>query len=294
MVKLHPLTMTFFSLSLLFMILAYSHPLYIVSILIFMVLNIVLSGHIEQLKRTIKYGLFTAVLIIIINPLVSQSGRTIVFSGPRIPVLGKIRITAEALAFGGNMALKLFCILLIFLLYDVMTDKDDTFSFLSRYIHKLTLIMSMTVNIIHRLSLEIMRVKDVMILRGVNFNEKNLFKRIKAYYPILKVILISSLEGSLDRAEALYSKGYGKHKRTFYSPVKMKTLDCIFIAINITLICLFIYGLFLDIGSYDFYPVLNGFDHKDLIYLLFINLILFVFLLIIWGCKRWKYLKYRI
>ncbi len=276
------------------MTLVYTNPFYIASILVFIILNMIILKKIKELKITLKYSLFTAILIIIINPLVSNAGRTIIYKSAILPFVGKIKITLEALAFGTNMALKLISIFFIFTLYSVLTDRDNSFSFLSKYAHKLTLILSMTTNTIHRLRLEINRVKDVMMLRGVKFNEKNIVKKIKSYYPILKVVLISSLEGSLDRAEALYSRSYGKHKRTSYTDLKMKTVDHIVILINIVLAGLFIYSLVKGIGTYKFYPTFNQFKFVDLRYLLFIDVVLSLYLFLIWGCKKWKFLKYRI
>ncbi|TCO71477.1 energy-coupling factor transporter transmembrane component T [Marinisporobacter balticus] len=294
MAKLHPFTMILFSMILFFMALIYNHPLYICSILIFIVVSILLLGEGKQLKTTMKYGVYTAALILIINPLANQNGRHILYKSGKIPIIGKIKITQEALAYGGNMALKLFCILLIFLFYGLMTDRDETFSFFSKYAHKLTLTLSMTINIIHRLRLEIMRVKDVMILRGVNFQEKNLRKRMKAYYPILKVIFIASLEGSLDQAESLYARGYGKGVRTSYSQVKIKNIDYLFHGINFILLCFVVYGFFLNVGFVQFYPTFHGFDLKENIFLIYIDIILVVAILLIWGCKRWKFLRYKI
>ncbi|MDK2799388.1 MAG: energy-coupling factor transport system permease protein [Clostridiales bacterium] len=294
MIKMHPLITIFFSLTLFFMILTYNHPLYIISILFFIVVCLILLDKKKELIQVAKYSIYNMVLILIINSLISQSGRTIIYKSARIPIAGKIKITVEALAFGANMGLKLVGIVLIFLLYGAMTDRDDTFSLFSKYAHKFTLILSMTTNIIHRLKLEICRVKDVMVLRGVDFHQKNLVKRVKAYYPILKVILISSLEGSLERAEALYSRGYGKGKRTSYAQRQVKVADYIVGAVNLILLFLFGYGLFFNIGSYNFYPVLKKFDDRDIIYLILIDFVFLIILLIMWGCRRWKFLECRI
>ncbi|QZY55700.1 energy-coupling factor transporter transmembrane component T [Crassaminicella profunda] len=297
MVKIHPFTMILFSSILFFMILVYSHPLYIMSILIFIILTMLLLGESKILKQTMKYGVFMSIWIILINPLVSQSGRTILLKSPRLFIIPKLKltlqlkITLESLAYGGNMALKLFCILLIFSFFSVMTDPDENFSFFSKYAHKLTLILSMSTNIIHRLKLEIMRVKDVMVLRGVNFREKNLIKRVKAYYPILKVIFISSLEGSLDRAESLYARGYGKGVRTSYSQIRMKRIDYLLHGMNLILLFLLGMSIFSNVGFVSFYPTFGGFDRKDIIFLIYMNIALVVALLFMRGCKKWKFLR---
>lgn len=294
MVRFHPLTMICFTGLLFFMTLLYSHPLYIASILIFTIVGILLTGEKKKIKGTIKYSLYMGMLILFINPLIAQSGRTILYKSPRIPVFGRIKITWEAIAFGSNMALKMICILLICLWYSVMTNPDDTFSFFSKYAHKLTLTMSMTINLIHRLRLEMVRVRDVMILRGVNFQEKNLRKKMKAYYPLLKVIFISSLEGSLERAEALYARKYGSGKRTAYVFLKMRKMDYIFHGMNLLLLAFVIYGIIFQLGLYTFYPVLEKFHVEDIRFLLLIDLIFGAYELLLWRCKKWKFVKSKI
>ncbi|MCG8483975.1 MAG: energy-coupling factor transporter transmembrane protein EcfT [Clostridia bacterium] len=276
------------------MILIYNHPLYIFLILSFlMVLSRIISEG-KRLKSIIKFSLYNVLLIIIINPLVNHSGRTVLIQSPSMPVIGKIKITGEALAYGANMGLKLICILLIFLIYDIMTDRDDTFSFFSKFAHKLTLTFSMASNIIHRLTIESMRVKDVMEMRGVNFKEKKIINRIKSYYPLLKVIFISSLEGSIDRAEALHSRSYGKCKRTSYVDLKMIFMDYLFVFIALILLTIFLWGLFYDVGAYQFYPRLQAFIFKDFIWLGILACVLICTLFIVWGCKHWKFLKLKI
>jgi len=224
-------------------------------------------------------------LILLINPLFSKSGKTVLYKGPYIPLLGKIKITTEALAFGATMGLKLICIVFIFFLYSILTDRDDTFVFFSKYAHKMTLMLSMANNIFHRLMLDIKRVKEVMILRGVRFEQKNLWKRIQAYYPILNVILISALEGSIDRAEALYSKQYGTQKRTFYESLQMKRIDHILNSIHLLLFILFVLSILKGYGDYQFYPSLQAFQKRDLFFLTAVNISLWMHLVMIWGCK---------
>ncbi|WP_330583588.1 energy-coupling factor transporter transmembrane component T [Geosporobacter ferrireducens] len=285
--------MIIFQFVLLSMILLYMHPLYIVSILCFILAVFCSIGKFEKAKSAIILGLYNGLLILIINPLVSQSGRTILYRTPKIPVFGRVKITMEAIAYGTNMGLKLICIFLLFVLYGMMTDRDETFSFFSKHAQKLTLTLSLTVNIIHRLKIELLRVKDVMVLRGVNFQAKKLNEKIKAYYPVLKVILISSLEGSLDRAEALHSRSYGIGKRTSYARVHIKAVDYLFNGISFLMAFLLVYGLTTGRGGYVFYPELEPFYAGDIRYLLIIDFVLATSLLVIWGNKKWKFLKYR-
>jgi energy-coupling factor transport system permease protein len=187
--------------------------------------------------------------------------------------------------YGLNMAIKFVCIVLLFVVYDVLTDKDQVFGFFSKHLNRLTLTISITTNIIHRLIIDISRIKEVMQLRGVNFNEKNLFKRIKSYYPIIKVVFISTLEGSLDRAESLFSRHYGKSERTSYYKMLFRKSDYKFLGVTVIIFILFIIGGLNQYGYYNFYPELSPFRIKETLYLLLINFNFVYLYLIIKGVK---------
>jgi len=292
--KIHPFTAIVFSLLLFFMVLSFEHPLYILSILIFLMVFSWIFDRKTFWTKILRCSLYNALLILFINPLFSTSGKTVLYKSPYIPLLGKIKITAEALAFGATMGLKLICIVFIFFLYGILTDRDDTFVFFSKYAHKMTLMFSMTNNIIHRLLLDIKRVKEVMILRGVRFEQKNLWKRIQAYYPLFNVILISALEGSIDRAEALYSKQYGIQKRTFYASLQMKKIDYLLNCIHLFLLIVFVLSILKGYGDYQFYPSLQAFQKKDFFFLIAVNIPLWMHLATIWGCNYWNNLRAKI
>jgi energy-coupling factor transport system permease protein len=229
--------------------------------------------------------MFTVILIVIINPLVSNAGHTVLLRLPKLFFWGPTRITFEAIMYGLNMALKFICIVLLFVVYDILTDKDEVFGFFSKYSNRLTLTVSITTNVIHRLLIDIYRVKEVMALRGVNFNEKKLLKKIKAYYPIIKVVFISSLEGSLDRAESLFSRQYGKRKRTSYYEILFRENDYKFLGITLLLLILFIISVFYHYGSYKFYPELSAFKIQEIWHLIIINCTFLMFGMVIKGVK---------
>ncbi|WP_432663277.1 energy-coupling factor transporter transmembrane component T [Wukongibacter baidiensis] len=294
MLKLHPFSVIILTGIIFFAVIFYNHPIYIAFMLMFLISSFILLGENKKLKNALKYSLFMILLIIIINPIVSNNGMTVIYKGLRLPIIGRFKITLEAIVFGVFMGLKLMSMTLVFLLYSILIDVDDSFGFFSKYAHKLTLTLSMTTNIIHRLRLEITRVRDVMVLRGANLNEKNILKRIKAYYPILKVVLISSLEGSINRAEALHSRGYGKGKRTLYSKLEFKPVDYILTGLSFIFLGLLIYGWATNKGSYSYYPRLEGYEYKDIIFLVIMSIPMLINLVLIWGCKRWKFLKYKI
>lgn len=291
MLKIHPLTGILLCSILFLMILFYSHPLYIISILLFMIFAILMLGKGEVLLKILQYSKFNILLILILNPLFSQSGRTVILKTQSIPLLGRIKITLESLAFGLSMGIKLSAVITLFALYGVLINSDDNFSFFSKYLNKLIIISSMTVNIIHRLVLELNRVKEVMIMRGVEYNQKNIIKRIKAFCPLLKVVLISTLEGSIDRGEALHSRLYGSRKRTVYNPLRIRWMDYVLNSMNMLLFIILISSMVSHYGKYAFYPLLKPFTQREMVFLLGIHFVCVLILLFIWSDLKWNYSK---
>lgn len=211
----------------------------IVDIFIIFIINIsiyLIYKKLDILKRTFIYLIYLCLPIILINPLISQMGNIVLFKSIRLPVVGKIIITYEALMYGIYMAFQLSCVILIIGAFGIMTNKDNNFNFFSRFLRKFTLTISLTVNIIHKLKIDIVRIKEVLTFRGIDFNSKNLVKRIHAFYYLFKIILIESLEGAFDRAKALYLKGFSAKKRTYYKKIEFGIPDILIIILNIGLI----------------------------------------------------------
>jgi len=282
---LHPLVAIIYAILLMIMVLSYNNPVILLVLFLILCVNIILNQGVIGLKQGLSYTLYAAIMIILINPLIVRQGDTVLFH-VRLPVVGMINMTMEAAIFGFTMAIKLITISLIFIFYLSLQDSDDVFSFFSSYAHKLTLTFSMTLNIMHRLKLDVVRVKDTMILRGADFKSKGLIKRVKAFYPLLKVVMISSLEGSIDRAEALYARGYGRQKRTCYFPVYMKIIDCGILTLCLFFTVIFYSGLVSKVAQYSFYPRLDPIKYRDLKFCGILSLWGMLGGIVLWGGKN--------
>lgn len=286
--KLHPLN----ALGLLAVLMAgtlfIQHPLYAFILALALGISVAAIGGTEELKWLARFWIATALMILVINPLLSNQGDTLLLRVV-LPLIGNIRITAESVAFGGHMVLRLFSMVLAIKLFGLAIDRDDFFGYLSRYMNKLVLTMSMTVNMIHRLRLEIKRVREVMTTRGLDLDSGGLFRRIRSYYPLIKVVLISSLEGSLDRAEALHSRGYGRGRRSFYRSMEMTPGDRLHAAL------LIFYALILGAGfwrgylAFSYFPALGAQRDFSLLYFALHGLSLGLLIEGTRRCSAWKF-----
>jgi len=291
--KLHPANAMLLLAVLISATLLVSHPVHsalLVSVLSF---SVAAFGGAGELKGLLKFWIVTGIMILIINPLVSTQGHTVLFRTV-LPIAGRIRITVESLAFAGLMVLRLFSMVLVIKLFGLSIDRDDFFGYLSRYMNKLVLTMSMTVNMIHRLRVEIQRVSEVMAMRGLDLKSGGLVKRTRAYYPMIKVVLISSLEGSVNRAEALYSRGYGKGKRSFYREIGMTGKDRLHMVALCIYTIVFFWGIYKGWLGFSFFPAISPKSDFSLIYFVAHATSLAVLIEATRRCSAWKFSTWKI
>ena len=252
--KIHPGLGIVFWVIMLVCALALNHPAYVIVTCVFIVALTLQMDEKNNMKSMKAFILFTAVMIILVNPLVSQSGRTVLFQLRHVPVIGRIRITLEAICYGLIMAVKLTSVTCAFVLFSSMTDQDDMFAFMSGVMPKSTILFSMTVNVVHRIQNEIKRVHDVMLMRGLVMEGQRMNEKVRAALPLLKVVVISALEGSIDRAEALHVRGFGSGSRTIYKPIVFQKKDRMVLAAIMILLGMTLYAITSGVASYAFYP----------------------------------------
>ena len=71
--------------------------------------------------------------------------------------------------------------------------------------------------------------KNTYIIRGSNLEASSKKEGIKAYIPILSIMLEDSLEKSFDIGESAYVRGFGSGKRSEYEKSKLAFRDYIII-----------------------------------------------------------------
>ncbi len=283
--NLHPFSALFYIALLFIVSLTYTHPLYLLSLFLLVVMGILVAGAGEQWQKYISFGIFMFLLIVVVNALVSPYGTTVIFKN----------ITLEAVLYGVNMAAKIILAISIFCLYGAIVDSDKLLALFSRIAPKSAVTAIMTTLILPKIRNDLERIAMVMSARGAQLHSRNLFTRIRMQYPLWKILLLSSLEGSWKTAEAMYSKAFGTGKRTYYAPNKWLLRDSILVCCCILALLIFILSLAKGKGFYNFYPELMPFEFKKNFFFAFVLFLCFGGLLFLdWGWRYWKFLRQRI
>lgn len=231
--------------------------------------------------------------VVVLNPILSHSGQTVLVFGPYIPMIGRLDITLEALLYGINMGIRMFIVLLGFYIYGSVVNSDRMFSLISRFAGKSILITAMAFRMVPKMAKKLKTASEAQMARGVKFQGRGKIANVKNTLFLVKIIVVSALEDSIETAESMYIRAYGSGPRSSYFYEKFGLLDGL-ISINAVFsLFLSMFGLFKGWNSFSFYPelstILKDLDQLVYFFLVFISLTLPVFYC--WGYKRWRFMK---
>lgn len=161
-----------------------------------------LAGAWRAVAAALRWAAALGAVIVAVNAIASQRGETILVRGWELPPLGRLDVTAEALAEGGVLALRIAVVLVAFAIHTACVDPDR----LLRLLRPLARRSALTATLIARMAplaaADHARLREAATLRG------------PAAAPVDRAALVRRLvAGALDRAvdsaATLELRGYG-------------------------------------------------------------------------------------
>ncbi|HEU4965173.1 MAG TPA: energy-coupling factor transporter transmembrane component T [Bacilli bacterium] len=255
--SLHAGSLLLYPLLLLILAVLIPHPLFLLMQLVVTGVALVLSGGGRSFKRLMQYLWPLLALIVLINALINKNGETLLWSGPDLPWFGELRITWEATLYGLVMVVRMLDVMIASTLYMTWLSPDRALSLASKWAGRSAVTAMLTARLVPYLGEQAAQVGDVMATRGLRMGEGSLWQRLRARQPILNVVLVSSLEGSWQVAEAMEARGYGQGKRTAYSRERWTRTDALLCLTVLLTVGLSIWLVVTETASYHYYPVLQ-------------------------------------
>ena len=156
-------------------------------------------------RRLLYVGgtLTSALSVFLLSPFVSHTGYHLLWEGPKIPVLGFLDVTSEEIAAGGVQALRLAAVGLAFAAYALLLDLDRL----------------------------LQAAGFVEALRGRGVEVRGLRGRAR----LLSPLVAGSLERSLNLAEAMEARGFGRPGRTLAPALPWSRLDRLALVVAVLL-----------------------------------------------------------
>jgi energy-coupling factor transport system permease protein len=152
-----------------------------------------------------KMAAWTGVFLVLLNLLLSQSGKTILFeANTGLPLFDTIKITLEALYFGLIIALRLALAISAFAIMSLTISPDEMLCLMSkmRIPAKSVLTASLAARYIPSLAEDAEALTEVQRTRGAKL------KGIKGSGTVIIPLLSNSLERSIATAEAMEARGF--------------------------------------------------------------------------------------
>jgi energy-coupling factor transport system permease protein len=239
------------------MIVAFSiqHPLYLALLTasVWLVLVSLVPRHVFAPYLT--YGSLAALGVMLINPLVSRAGASVLWTGPTLPFVGPFTVSAEAIVFGLGMGLRLLCIVAVFALYSTIVDPDALYRLLAPFSEATALVVAMSIRLFPTTARDAVRIMDAQRSRGLRLDSGSWSGRVRSRGPVMDALLMTSLERAMGLAEALEARGFGRTGRTRLPGAGFAPRDHRVGALALAILLVGM-AVALGPGRYAYYPVL--------------------------------------
>ena len=125
-----------------------------------------LAGARAAVVAALRWGAALGALVVAVNAVVSQRGETILVRGWELPVLGRLDVSAEALAEGGVLALRIVVVLVAFAVQTASVDPDRLLRLLRPLARRSALTATLIVRMVPLAARDHARLREAAALRG--------------------------------------------------------------------------------------------------------------------------------
>jgi energy-coupling factor transport system permease protein len=159
-------------------------------------------------RRLYLFGaLATGMAVFVVSPFLAVEGVTVLWSGPSLPVLGRLDVTSEELEIAALNGLRLTALALAFSAYALFLDHDRLVA-AAGFARRSALAVAMATRLVPTLERDAAGLREAVRGRGVSV------KGARGYARLLSPLVAGSLERAASLAEAMEARGYGRARST--------------------------------------------------------------------------------
>jgi energy-coupling factor transport system permease protein len=225
----------------------YSSPLVLGAVGIAAAIAGYVAGAGSAVRIALRMGLTLALLIVAVNVLVVDRGETVLLRLGELPLLGRVDITAEALAAGAVIGLRAAVAMVAFAVYSACVDPDRVLRGLRPIAGRSALTAALISRLVPVAVADAARLRDAGRLRGpaaAPLGRTTLLRRLMA----------GSLDRAVDVAATLELRGYGLGLPRAERGGRRSRYDARFYAIGAAVLIAAIAGKVLGTDSFHSYP----------------------------------------
>ncbi len=288
----HPFSQLLFFISVISSTMLIMNPVILVISMLISAIYTAYSCGIKDFIKSLRFTLITSLMIIIINPLISHQGITVITELP-----DGNSLTLESILFGVSAAVMMSSSIRWFFCVNRIFTSDKVIYLFGKISPRLALLISMTLSFVSKFSRQMKAVRMAQFSLGKDILAGRMSDRVKNGIKILSTMIQWSLENSIDTADSMSSRGYGLKKRTSFSIYRICFRDMILISAIIVADVYIIIGNRKEALDYSYYPYFEV-PLPDLysfsVYTVFMLLCVIPLYIDIREDGRWKYIRSKI
>lgn len=204
----------------------------------------------RALAAAARWGIALGIFIVVVNGLVAQRGETVVVNGLWLPLLGTTDVSAEALADGAVLALRILVVMLAFAVHSASVDPDRVLRLLRPLARRSALTATLISRLVPVAAADYARLGEAAALRGPGaapVGRAAMARRLVA----------GSLDRAVDVAATLELRGYAHGAPSSARGGPRSRYGRRFAAAGLVICALGIAGRIAGVGAFDAYPTLN-------------------------------------
>jgi energy-coupling factor transport system permease protein len=180
----------------------YSSPVVLAAIGLAAALAGALAGATAAVRVAARMGVTLALLITVVNGLVTDRGDSVLARLGEWPLLGQVNVTAEALAAGAVIGLRAAVVMVALAVYSACVDPDLVLRALRPIAGRSALTATLISRMVPLAAADASRLREAAALRGPGAAPAG-------RGPLARRLLAGSLDRAVDAAASLELRGYG-------------------------------------------------------------------------------------
>ena len=283
----NPIAVALYFVAVSFIAMFCSNP-FIQTISLFGAILLFLMRNGRKNARSHLFALILFVVMILINPLVSHNGATVLL------IVNNNPVTLEAILYGISAAVSVIGASYWFRSFSQIMTGDKLLYIFGAFSPKLALILSMALRYVPLFGRQAEKVNNAQKALGL-YRDDNIVDKTKGGVRVFSIMITWALENGIITADSMTARGYGIGRRSHFSLFRFRTGDVILLSATILLTAFTIIGI--RGQSFEFYPTISVTPFDPLSAAGCISYGIMVLIPAIIGVKeelKWKYLRSKI
>jgi energy-coupling factor transport system permease protein len=189
-----------------------------IAVLTVLLLAVCLRAPVSRRWLYLTGAVMSSLTLFVVTPFVERLGGPVLWSGPSVPVLGTLDVTTTELSGALFNALRLAAVALAFTAYALLLDHDALVQ-AAGFARRSVLAVALATRLVPALERDAAGLVEALRGRGVEPHG------LRGRARLLSPLLAGSLERSLNLAEAMEARGFGRPGATRLPPPRWRDID---------------------------------------------------------------------